>query len=424
MLNRQQRFAIGRQAAAAAALLLGLGPLVGAAEPTVAHAATSGVCTSTPLVTCTFYAVATGPQTWTVPKGVTSATFVVQGAQGGDATDLNGTVTPGGHGTAIQATIPVTPGQVLQINVGDIGGGSGGAGSGGGGGASDVRAGSFTLQDAVIVAAGGGGAGAGGAVGGQGGAGGSGGAVGGAGSTGGNGSNPPPDAYGSPGGGGGAGGRQKAGGAGGSLEGRAGSLGQGGNGGPGSSGAGIDGGGGGGGGYYGGGGGGSGYAGGGGGGGSSYVTPSATGVSGVSIGTALTAVPQVKISYSLVAARPDPELAGARIEAAGGPDIYLVDDDGTKRHIPDPTTYNNLFRDWTGIKVVDTYAISSGPALTSGAYLGWDGVAGDPIYLVSNGQKRHITSPTVMDKFWFDPTKVRTVPQSTLDALPNGPDLT
>jgi hypothetical protein len=29
-----------------------------------------------------------------------------------------------------------------------------------------------------------------------------------------------------------------------------------------------------------------------------------------------------------------------------------------------------------------------------------------------------------MDKFWFNWNTVRTVPQSTLDALPNGPDVT
>jgi hypothetical protein len=51
-------------------------------------------------------------------------------------------------------------------------------------------------------------------------------------------------------------------------------------------------------------------------------------------------------------------------------------------------------------------------------------VNGHPIYLVSNGQKRRVASPAVMDKFWFDWSKVRTTPQSTLATLPNGPDLT
>jgi len=118
-----------------------------------------------------------------------------------------------------------------------------------------------------------------------------------------------------------------------------------------------------------------------------------------------------------------PDLAGSRIQTAGDPKIYLVDSDGTKRWIPDQATYWNLFRDATGIKSVDVSTVSSGPELTSGAYLAWDGVAGTPIYLVTNGQKRHIASPSVFDKFWFNWSRVKTVAKSTLDALPNGPDL-
>jgi hypothetical protein len=153
----------------AAALGLGLAPLVGAAEPTVAHA--DGFCTGTSSVTCQFIFKAAA-QTRTVPPGVTTASFVVKGGQGGAVgSGINGVPdTPGGGGSLVEATIPVTPGQVLQINVGDAGGtvedgynggGRGGPGAGGGGGASGVRAGSFTVQEALIVAGGGGGAGAG-----------------------------------------------------------------------------------------------------------------------------------------------------------------------------------------------------------------------------------------------------------------------
>jgi len=120
---------------------------------------------------------------------------------------------------------------------------------------------------------------------------------------------------------------------------------------------------------------------------------------------------------------PRPDLVGVRVQSPGSPDIYLIDDDGTKRHIPDPTTYNDLFRDWSGIQAMDVSTIASGPDVTSGAYLATP-PGGGPIYLVSNGQKRHVTSPAVMDKFWFNWAQVRQVPQSTLDALPNGTDLT
>ena len=56
------------------------------------------------------------PQTWTVPAHVTSATIRVSGAQGGD-----GTLQPGGLGGEALATVPVIPGEVLQVDVGGAG---------------------------------------------------------------------------------------------------------------------------------------------------------------------------------------------------------------------------------------------------------------------------------------------------------------
>ena len=106
-------------------------------------------------------------QTWTVPAGVTSATFDLYGAEGGKnprpfAAALGGRAT---------ATIAVTPGAAIQVNVGGRGqvspstGGFNGGGQGlltggGGGGASDIRIGGTALADRVLVAGGGGGSGA------------------------------------------------------------------------------------------------------------------------------------------------------------------------------------------------------------------------------------------------------------------------
>jgi hypothetical protein len=201
-------------------------------------------------------------QTWTVPAGVTSITVDAQGSQGG--TSSYGT---GGNGGRVQATISVTPGQTVYVNVGgqgsmSVGGWNGGGvpyGCGcvaGGGGASDIRIGGVALVDRKIVAGGGGGAGYywnwtndhGGLGGGL---------IGGNGYT--NNSLNPIYC--------GQGGTQAAGGAGASQGGPAGSLGNGGGAGyyAGS----------GGGGYY---GGGSGYGGGGGGGGSSFTDPTASAI--------------------------------------------------------------------------------------------------------------------------------------------------
>jgi len=120
-------------------------------------------------------------QTWTVPACVYNIQVDVRGARGGNAN-----FAAGGNGARVTATLAVTPGQVLQINVGGQGalpgagwngGGAGrngfapGGHSAGGGGASDIRVTPYALANRSVVAGGGGGA-AGGTSPGAGGAGG------------------------------------------------------------------------------------------------------------------------------------------------------------------------------------------------------------------------------------------------------------
>lgn len=77
-------------------------------------------------------------QTWTVPPGVTDATVTLNGASGGSGAVPMATGAPGGSAIG---SIPVTPGETLQINVGcrgqnaaGVSGGTGGFGGGGNGG--------------------------------------------------------------------------------------------------------------------------------------------------------------------------------------------------------------------------------------------------------------------------------------------------
>lgn len=118
-----------------------------------------------------------GVQTYTVPAGVTSIIVDVYGAQGGFGYNVP-SVTPG-LGGRVQAVVPVTPLEVLNIyvggqggpggttvggtagyNGGGTGGGwAGGRSGGGGGGASDIRQGGTALSNRVVIAAGGGGTG-------------------------------------------------------------------------------------------------------------------------------------------------------------------------------------------------------------------------------------------------------------------------
>lgn len=113
-----------------------------------------------------------GNQTWTVPPGVTSATFTVDGAAGGD-NNFSG-VGPGGRAAG---TLVVTPGQVFTIVVGcegeRIGYGTGGfgfghGGNGGPGGVGTISnglpgagggGGSAVLSGSIVVLVGGGGGG-------------------------------------------------------------------------------------------------------------------------------------------------------------------------------------------------------------------------------------------------------------------------
>ncbi|WP_102923116.1 Ig-like domain-containing protein [Streptomyces noursei] len=147
---------------------------------------TGGVFTTAPQPTCTYNSV--GTDTFTVPDGVTAVYIDLYGGEGGSAAGyivphpvIPGA--PGGLGGESRATLPVTPGQTLQLTVGAAGipgssrhgefarpggtghgtGGGGAHGGGGsGGGGSDVRVGAFGGSDRALVAGGGGGAGNGG----------------------------------------------------------------------------------------------------------------------------------------------------------------------------------------------------------------------------------------------------------------------
>lgn len=151
----------------AAAGLAG-GGLVAWTGPAIAD--TTCQSNSSGTVLCTFTG---GAQYWTVPTGVAQAQFFVFGAEGGPAGP--GASSVPGMGGEVSAVLPVSPGEVLQVNVGRAGvtnqpqvlfaGGVSLAGSGGG--ASDVRSpaadGSYPLENRLLVAGGGGGAGGAGA---------------------------------------------------------------------------------------------------------------------------------------------------------------------------------------------------------------------------------------------------------------------
>ncbi len=137
------------------------------AVPTVSPCPAPVISGTTATVTCSYNGTNGtdgSAQSWTVPAGVTQATFDVFGAQGGGSS--------GGPGGEDVGTFTVTPGSTYQINVGGQpsgtaagynGGGSAGTlgSTTGGGGASDIRDGGYGLADRIAVAGGGGGSAAG-----------------------------------------------------------------------------------------------------------------------------------------------------------------------------------------------------------------------------------------------------------------------
>ncbi len=131
--------------------------------------------TFSPLPAAVFSFAYTGAaQSVVVPAWAKSMIVDIYGAQGGGYAP---TGKLGGLGGRVQATIPVTPGETLQVNVGGTGvqsgtpsGGGGWNGGGlsnadassqgfGGGGATDIRRGGTALANRILVAGGGGGAG-------------------------------------------------------------------------------------------------------------------------------------------------------------------------------------------------------------------------------------------------------------------------
>lgn len=122
---------------------------------------------------------------------------------------------------------------------------------------------------------------------------------------------------------------------------------------------------------------------------------------------------------------PRPDLNGKRIQDPednphGAGAIYLIDE-GMKRWIPNPGTYDNLFRDGSGV-IVDSKLAKEIPEMTplsDGAILAMPAYY-QSIWLIDNHQKRHVTSPAVMDKYHFAGGRIYQIPPILLEYIPPG----
>jgi len=119
---------------------------------------------------------------------------------------------------------------------------------------------------------------------------------------------------------------------------------------------------------------------------------------------------------------PRPELNGLRVKMPNRQEIYLIDS-GYRRWIPNQATYDNLFRDRSGIiSDINVDAIPLGANITSGAMLARaSGTA--PVYLIDQNVKRWIVSPAIFDQYWFASKQICTVSPVIINAIPSGPNI-
>lgn len=116
---------------------------------------------------------------------------------------------------------------------------------------------------------------------------------------------------------------------------------------------------------------------------------------------------------------PRPDLSGLRLTPLKGGPVYLVNPEGYLQLIPNPQTYNNLFRDWNNVIKEDLINIAMGAPLTDGAVLA-KADNSDAVYIVTNGVKRWVTGPGSMDKYYFKWEAILTVPHVLVDFIPTG----
>ncbi len=115
-----------------------------------------------------------------------------------------------------------------------------------------------------------------------------------------------------------------------------------------------------------------------------------------------------------------PDLAGSRVALSKEPGkLYLVNPEGVLQWIPNPATFNNLFKNWDGNKTVDIPEPPIGDPLTEGTLL-VKAKDKPEVYILSNGVVRPIKDEATMEKYYFGWNKIVELPGIVIDSLPQG----
>ena len=116
------------------------------------------------------------------------------------------------------------------------------------------------------------------------------------------------------------------------------------------------------------------------------------------------------------------DLDGSLLTPPNGGPVYLVMF-GELHWIPNPGTYDNLFTSWDVIvKSTDLPSIDRGFDFSNGALL-VRGVGSAPVYLVTGQSRFWVTSPDAMTKYHFNWNKVDVVPDTLVNAIPQGANI-
>jgi len=122
-----------------------------------------------------------------------------------------------------------------------------------------------------------------------------------------------------------------------------------------------------------------------------------------------------------LARRPNREL----VKAEGDPKVYLIEDD-TKKWIPSEDVFNSQKLDWSEITTLEEAELESYPTADALSYPEGSLIkgAGPRVYVVSDERIRPVTSETAFTSLGYDWSKIKTVPDVTLDEFTTGEDVT
>ncbi|XP_076335748.1 uncharacterized protein LOC143238958 [Tachypleus tridentatus] len=114
----------------------------------------------------------------------------------------------------------------------------------------------------------------------------------------------------------------------------------------------------------------------------------------------------------------DNTLDGTLMKHPSKPEVYQIID-GCRHWVPNPPTYNNLYKTWECIKtnvlvehICNCDSLSNGAELIKGS--------GPAVYLLSNGVKRHIANPDTFNAFCFDWNKIKTYSDIAINNISTG----